>query len=71
MNIFRTMCLQRCSKICFFSNDGDAKPDFVIFKLLLRPSDLSHRVESQKLMVTSWEEAAVRPENGLHIEGAS
>ena len=32
----------------------------LILKLLLRPGDLSHRVERQKLMVISWEEMSVR-----------
>ena len=41
------------------------------FKLLLRPWDLSRRVERQELIVTSPEETAVRPQNGLHIESAS
>ena len=31
-----------------------------ILKLPLRPWDLSHRVERQKLMVISWEEIFVR-----------
>ena len=35
-----------------------------IFKLLLRPWDLSHRVEHQKLMVTSREEMSVRVRKG-------
>ena len=42
-----------------------------ISKLLLRPWDLSHRVERQKIMVTSQEETAVRLKNGLRIEGVS
>ena len=48
-----------CLKCLFFRNLGDAKPDLLIFKLLLRPWDPSHRVERQKLMVNSQEEAAV------------
>ena len=44
----------------YFRNDGDAKPDLLIFKLLLRPWDLAHRVERQKLMVTSREGVSVR-----------
>ena len=55
-----------------FRKGGDAQPAFfVLKKLLLRPWDLSHRLERQKLMVTSQEKTAVRPKNGLHIEGAS
>ena len=37
-----------------------AKPKICILKLLLRPWDLSHRVERQKLTVTSREEMYVR-----------
>ena len=33
---------------------------FVIFKLIPRPWDLSHRLERQKLMVISQEEKSVR-----------
>ena len=44
---------------------------FLIFKLLLRPLDLSHHVERQKLMVSSWEEIAVRPENGRYNFGSN
>ena len=44
----------------FFRNNGDAKPLFYfVFKLLLRPLDLSHRVERHKLMVNSKEEMSV------------
>ena len=32
--------------------------------LLLQPWDLSHHVERQKLMVTSWEEVSVRVQKG-------
>ena len=44
----------------FFRNDGDGKLEVFIFKLLLRPWDLSHCVERQKLMVSSQEEMSVR-----------
>ena len=52
----------------FVRNDGDAARLLSFVKLLW---DLSYRVERQKLMVISWEETAVRPPNGLHIEGVS
>ena len=42
-----------------FGNDGDTKPDLFICRLLLRPCNLSHRVERQKLMVNSREEMSV------------
>ena len=35
-----------------------------IFKLFLRPCDLSHRVERQKRMVNSLEEMSVRVRKG-------
>ena len=35
-----------------------------VSKLLLRPWDLSHRVECQKLLVTSWGETSVRVQKG-------
>ena len=37
---------------------------FLIFRLLLRPWGLSHRVERQKLMVNSREEMPVRVRKG-------
>ena len=51
--------------VCVFLRiDGDAKPDFLIFKLLLRPWSLCHRVERQKLMVIRQEEMSVRVRKG-------
>ena len=44
----------------FPRNDGDAKPNMFTFKLRLRPWDISHRVERQKLVVKSREEMSVR-----------
>ena len=60
---FETFVLIR--KENMFGNDGDAKPVLLgIFKLLLRPWDLSHCVERQKLMVISHEEMSVRVRKG-------
>ena len=47
-----------------FENDGECNTRLVIFKLLLRPWDISHRVERQKLMVISREEMSVRVRKG-------
>ena len=52
------MCV--CVCVCFSRNDADAKHDLFIFEMLLRPRDLSHRVERQKLMVIRREEVSVR-----------
>ena len=40
---------------------------FLFFKLFLRPWDLSHRVERQKLMVTSQEEWSVHIRKGAFM----
>ena len=53
-----------CSKNVFSKNNGDAKPVFLFVFVLLRPWDISHRVERQKLMVKSWEEMSVRVRKG-------
>ena len=50
-----------------FRNGGDEKPVFHTFKLLLRPWDLSHRVERQELMVNSQEEMSVRVQKGVVV----
>ena len=55
----KSECFQ---KVCGFRSDGLQK--LICFKLLLRPWDLSHRVERQKLMVTSWREMFVRVRKG-------
>ena len=53
------------SKMVLSRNNGNAKTAFfLIYKLLLRPWDLSHRVERQKLMVTSQEAMSVRVRKG-------
>ena len=70
MNILKTMFLTRFPNNSFSEMTGMQHLLYFIFKLLLRPWDLSHRVECQQLMVTSQEETAVPPQNGLHIEGA-
>ena len=54
---------------CFSGMTGMQNLFPFCFKVVLRSWDLSHRVERHKLMVTSWEETAVRPQHGLHIEG--
>ena len=46
-----------------FENDGDATPSFFGVSCLLRPCDISHRVERQKLMI-SQEEMSVRVRKG-------
>ena len=43
---------------------GERNLIFKMFKLLLRPWDLSHRVERQNLMVTSQEEMSLRVRKG-------
>ena len=43
-----------------YGNGGNAEPNFLIFKLLLRPWDLSHRLERQELMVNTREEMSMR-----------
>ncbi len=48
----------------YFRNDGDVCTTIFVFKLLLRPWDLSHRVERQKLMVISQDEMSVRVQKG-------
>ena len=53
-----------CLEGVFFRNDGDTKPFYVIFMLLLRPWDLSYRVERQKLMVNSRKEMPMRVQKG-------
>ena len=65
------MCLQRFSSISV--PEMTRMQNLGFFFLKVAPTALvpSHRVERQKLTVTSKEEFAVRPENGLHIEGAS
>ena len=71
MNIFEVMFLQHFPNIYFSERTGMHNLFPFNFKLLLRPWDLFHRVERQKLMVTSREETVVRPKNGLQIEGSS
>ena len=61
MNMLKTMCLQRFSETKKCAMAG--------MRNLIW--DLSRRVERQKLMITSLEETAVRPQNDLHIVGAS
>ena len=50
--------------LIFFRNDGDATAVSLFFKLPVRPWDLSHCVERQKLMVVSREEMSVRVQKG-------
>ena len=69
MNIFYKIVFETFFENCVFGNHGDAKPVFFVFELLLRPWDLSHRVDRQKLMVTSKEETAVRPKKGPSHRG--
>ena len=60
MNIFKNKTMKRflvCKK-CFF----------VLFKLLLVPWDLSHRVEHQRLIIISCEEMSERvPKGGFMV----
>ena len=58
------MFWQRCSKIYFSEMTGMQKLIDFMFKLLLRPWDLSHRVERQKIMVISRREMSVRVRKG-------
>ena len=51
---------KRFSNNPFSEMTGMQNQFFVILKLLLRPWDLSHRVERQKLLVNSREEMFVR-----------
>ena len=44
----------------YFSEMMGMQSLFQFVKLFLRSWDLSHRVQRQKLMVTSWEEVSVR-----------
>ena len=54
-------CLKRFSTISFSEVTGMQHLIVLVrFKLLLRPWDLSHRVERQKLMVNGREEMFVR-----------
>ena len=52
-----------CSNISCSEMTGMHNLFFLICKLLLRPCDLSHRVERQKLIVISREELSVRVQN--------
>ena len=67
MNIFKTMFWQRVPNILFSEMTGMQHLFFFMFKLLLRPWDLSHRVESQKLMVNRWEEMSLRARKGVFV----
>ena len=55
------MFSQRYAEISFSEMTGMQNLIRFIFELLLRRWDLYHRVERQKVMVTSREQTAVRP----------
>ena len=59
----QSYCFKRFSKNSF-SEMTEMEHVFFWFKLLLRPWDLSHHLERQKLMVNSWEEISVRFRKG-------
>ena len=62
MNILSTIFVQRVPNKYFSEMTGMQHLTF--FTLLLRPWDLSHRVERQKLVAIGWEVMSVRVRKG-------